>query len=300
MRRLPPLNGLRAFEAAARHESFAAAGSELHVTASAVSQQVRALEAWLEVTLFARHARGLELTEAGLRYLPELSETFDRVEQATRALQSRDAGQVLTLNVTPSLGTQWLVPRLWEFNARHPDIDVRIGATERQVDLRREDVDLAVRLGPARETGVVSELLLRETLAPVCAPALLEGEAPLETPSDLARQRLLHIFDPHPGPRVTGWRDWLAVAGAPQVDARQGPRFSVWYLAIMEAVAGRGVALGPFSLVREELKAGRLVAPFDPWLPAGVDYYLAYRADALGNPALVACRDWLHELCVRE
>lgn len=300
MRRLPPLNGLRAFEAAARHESFAAAGGELHVTASAVSQQVRALEAWLEVALFARHARGLELTEAGERYLPELSEAFDRLEQATRVLQSREAGQVLTLNVTPSLGTQWLVPRLWEFNARHPEVDVRIGATERNVDLRREDVDLAVRLGPSREPGVVSELLLRETLAPVCAPALLEGEAALTEPADLGRQRLLHIFDPHPGPRVTGWREWLAMAGAPQVDARTGPRFSVWYLAIMEAVAGRGVALGPFSLVREELRAGRLVAPFEPWLPAGVDYYLAYRADALGNPALAACRDWLHELCARE
>ena len=298
-RRLPPLNAVRAFEAAARLQSFTAAAEELSVTASAVSQQVKTLEAWLDVTLFRRTPRGLTPTDSARDYLPALTEVLDRLDHATRRLLSRESSRVLTVTVTPSLGTQWLVPRLWEFSSRCPDVDVRISTTERLVDLLVEDVDLAVRLGSARREGEVSELLIRETVAPVCAPALLAGERPLAGPADLRHRRLLHMDDPqYPG--VTGWRDWLDAAGAAQVDARAGPRFSVWYLAIMEAVAGRGVALGPRSLVGDELRAGRLVAPFDLWLPAGADYYLAHREGALTQPTLAAFREWLFELCNRE
>lgn len=295
-RRLPPLNALRAFEAAARRQSFAGAATELCVTASAVSQQVQGLEQWLGIALFRRTPRGLVLTERGQDYLPALTDALDLLDQATRRLISREAAQVLTVTVTPSLGTQWLVPRLWEFSARCPEVDVRISTTERLVDLRVEDVDLAVRLGNARHDGEVCEPLIQETLSPVCAPSLRGPERPLETPADLRHHRLLHMDDPlYPG--ITGWRDWLAAAGATGVSARGGPRFSVWYLAIMEAVAGRGVALGPRSLVGGELRAGRLIAPFDLWLPAGADYYLAYREGALEQPARAEFRDWLFEMC---
>ncbi|MGD8429746.1 MAG: transcriptional regulator GcvA [Ectothiorhodospiraceae bacterium] len=300
MRRLPPLNSVRAFEAAARHTSFAAAADELSVTASAVSQQVKALEDWLGLALFSRTPRGLLLTDAGRRYLPALTEALDRVDRATRQLFASESARVITVTVTPSLGTQWLVPHLWEYSTRNPGVDVRISATERTVDLTREDVDLAVRLGRGAGDGVVSEFLIRDTVAPVCAPALVGGEYPLKHPADLQHHRLLHMDDPLYNAGVTTWQEWLEAAGAGEVDASVGPRFSVWYLAIMEAVAGRGVALGPRSLVGEELRAGRLVAPFDLWLPAGVDYYVAYREGALERPALAAFRDWLFELCARE
>jgi LysR family glycine cleavage system transcriptional activator len=292
-RHLPPLNALRAFEAAARHLSLTKAAAELHVTPGAISQQVKTLEDYLGVQLFRRLNKALLLTGAGQASLPALRDAFDRLAQAVEALRARDAEQPLTVSVAPSFGAKWLVPRLDRFREVHPGIDVRIDASNRLVDLVREGVDIGIRYGMGNYSGMRVDSLLSEEVFPVCAPRLLKGPHPLRVPADLRWHTLLHIdwvsgFETWPD-----WRMWLLSAGVSNIDPVHGPRFSHASMAIQAAIEGHGVTLGGSVLVEDDLATGRLVKPFQLSCPVAFAYYLASPAATANHPRVTAFREWI-------
>ena len=286
-RRLPPLNALRAFEAAARHLSFTQAADELNVTQAAVSHQIRGLEDWLGFPLFRRLSRALVLTEAGQTLFPEVREAMDILTTAVNRVQRQDSEGVLTVTTMDSFAQSWLVPRLGRFRQSHPDIDVRLVMSDRMVDLAREGVDVAVRYGRGSWPGLTVSLLRTEELFPVCAPELLENGPPLKEPRDLAHFTLLHDEMP------VDWRDWLAAAGCDEVNAERGPGYSHSNLVLLAARAGEGVALGRSVMVADDLAAGRLVRLFDFALPAPQAYYLACVEGEEDRPKIRAFREWL-------
>ncbi len=286
-RRLPPLNAVRAFEAAARHLSFTKAAKELHVTQAAISHQVKALEAYLGLQLFRRLNRALVLTEEGQTYLPPVKRIFDHLYDATRRLTENEARGKLTVSVIPSLAARWLVPRLGRFREAQPDIDVRVAPSGHLVDFAREDVDLGIRYGRGRYPGLRVERLMTEDILPVCSPALLEGSRPLKRPSDLRHHTLLHD-EGH-----AEWRTWLLAAGVDDVDATRGTVFTDSGMLIQAAAAGQGVALARGALAADDLASGRLVRPFDFNLPAEFAYYIVCPEATADQPKVVAFREWL-------
>ncbi len=293
-RHLPPLNGLKAFEAAARHLSFTAAGKELHVTQAAISHQVKALEARLGTTLFHRRNRALFLTDAGQSYLPPVRDALDAIADATFALTRRERTGGLTVTTLYSFAVEWLMPRLKRFGARHPEIEVRLSAKDQLVDLVREDVDLAVRYGRGVWSGLRADRLMEEDVFPVCSPELLTGATPLATPADLAHHTLIH------DDMRESWRLWLLAAGVKGIDPERGPSFSHSTMVIQAAINGLGVALGRSALVRGDLAAGRLVRPFDLSVPAEFAYYVVYPEASARLPKVRAFRDWLLEEAAAE
>lgn len=294
-RRLPPLNAIRAFESAARLESFVAAADELHVTASAISQQVKSLEEWLGLDLFVRQPRGLSLTEAGCRYLPALTETLDRLSDETRRLLDTRRDQNLTVTAMPSLAALWLVPRLHRFTDRHPDISVRIASSSQLSDYRREGIDVGIRYGLGNYPGLFTEALMSETITPVCSPMLLEKGPPIDDVADLLKHRLLvDGGSPLPNTRIC-WEQWLAAHGINDVDYSSSLAFSDTHLTTMAAIAGRGVMLGRSALIADAVASGALVPPLENRLPAGASYFFACPKEALDLPKVQAFRTWLHE-----
>ena len=286
-RRLPPLNALRAFEAAARHLSFTRAAEELNVTQAAISHQVKGLEERLGVVLFRRLNRALLLTDAGQSYLPAVRDAFDRIAEATGDLKALDRAGVLTVSVLPSFAAKWLVPRLGGFRHAHPDIDVHIAPSDHLTDFAREDVDLAIRYGKGEWPGLRAERMLTEKICPVCSPRLLEGPHRLRTPADLGRHTLLH------DDMRIDWRMWLLAAGVEGIDASRGPSFTDSSMVIQAAVEGQGVALGRSALAAADLATGRLVKPFDISLPAAAAYYVVCPEATAERPKIVAFRDWV-------
>lgn len=284
---LPPLNALRAFEAAGRHLSFTRAAQELNVTQAAVSHQIKALEERLGVPLFRRMNRALLLTDAGQAYLPQVRDTFDALARATERLVARDRAGALTVSVLPSFAAKWLVPRLGRFRERHPGIDVRLSTDHHMTDFGREDVDAAVRYGEGNYAGLDSTRLMTEDIFPVCSPRLLTGPHALRTPDDLRHHTLLHDDF-----RVD-WRLWLLAAGVKDIDPTRGPTFSDSSMVVQAAVEGQGVALARSVLSATDLAAGRLVKPFDVSLPARWAYYFVCPVATRDNPRIAAFRDWL-------
>jgi LysR family glycine cleavage system transcriptional activator len=290
---LPSLAGLEAFECVARHASFTRAAEELHVTQSAVSHRVRALEAQLGAALFVRLGRRVALTEEGKALAAATREAFALLRDGVARLERSKRGTALTVSCSPSFAIRWLVPRLPAFRARHPDLDVRIAADDRLVDPGQDGIDCCIRYGPGRYPGVQHTRLSVERIAPVCSPVLLARGPRLSKVDDLAKHVLLHdeVLRDHPG-RI-GWRAWLEAAGARKVDPERGPRFSHAHMAIEAAIAGQGVALGRTTLVRRDLDEGRLVRPFALELESGLAYWLLTpRGQPLG-PAVRAFRAWL-------
>ncbi len=294
-RRLPPLNALRAFEAAGRHLSFTKAAEELHVTPAAVSHQVKALEDTLGVKLFRRLTRGLLLTDAGQALLPGLGKGFDGLAGAVECLSGLEDGGVLTVSVLQSLAAKWLVPRLDRFHEAHPDMDLRVSSTTRLVDFARDDVDLAIRYGLGRWPGLRADLLMTEELFPVCSPALIEGPHPLKEPDDLRHHTLLHdeswkvVFIG----AFPEWGAWLETAGVRDVDATHGPGMSPSAMVVQAAIDGQGVALGRSVLVEADLAEGRLVKPFELTIPLDYAYYLVCPESAAERPKVAAFRQWI-------
>lgn len=289
-RRLPPLNALRAFEAAARHNSFAAAAEELNVSHAAISRHVRSLESRLNVTLFRTAKRGVELTAAGAAYLRAVSAALDAIAEATDEL-TRSNRATVRVSVHPAFAARWLVQRLDRFRDSHPGLDVVLDATSRLADLERDEADLAIGNGLAATPGVGQELLARSWLCPVCAPGLVEG-----CPLPLAPARLNDFVLLHDEVDAGLWRRWFAAAGVADADANagRGPRILESGLAIEAAIAGQGVALADDFLVAADLASGRLVRPCETvLLAADGDYYLRYLAAVRRAPATAAFRDWL-------
>ena len=289
-RRLPPLNAVRAFEAAARHLSFTRASEELNVTQAAVSHQVKALEDRLGVLLFRRLNRGLLLTDAGSLYRKELEDILDRLEQATERLRATEAAGLLTVSTNTSFASKWLVPRLQRFRDRRPDVDVRIDADDALTDFRRDNVDLAIRYGGGVYPGLHSVKLLQDIVFPVCSPKLLEGPHPLRVPEDLRYHTLLHDQGV-----VEDWPSWLRTAGVTGVDASRGPSFSHSSLLFEAAIAGQGVALGRRSMVAQDLREGRLVQPFSLSLRPEFSYWVVCPESTADKPKIVEFRTWLLE-----
>jgi DNA-binding transcriptional LysR family regulator len=284
-RPLPPLNALRAFEAAARHLSFTRAAEELHVTQAAVSHQVKGLEDRLGVALFRRLPRRLILTEAGQALLPDLRDAFQRMAAAVDRVSARGAVGTLTVSSMTTITMTWLVPRLPRFQATHPEIDVRLTTTQRLVDFTREDVDVAVRFGDGNWPGVRSERMFGEELTPLCGSALA---ARVKKPADLLPLALLTSGD------ESEWSLWFAAAGIPDVPPpRGGVSFDSTKIAVQAAIDGLGVALGPPSLFAEDLAAGRLVQPFDIFASTGKAYWLVVPEAWAERPKIKAFRDWI-------
>jgi len=291
-RRLPPLNALRAFEAAARHMNFSRAADELAVTPGAVSQQIQNLEDYIGGALFRRTPRGLLLTDAAQTALPALREAFDRLAEAASLLTAPVDGRRVTVSAAPSFAAKWLMPRLGRFEAAHPEVDVWLTAGMELVDFASGEIDIAIRYGAGRYPGLDVVQLMRETVIPVLSPALLE-QRPLEAPEDLKHHTLLHDGSPDADESCPDWSMWLAARGVRGVDGARGPRFNQSSLVIEGAVNGRGVALAKRALAQADLDAGRLVSPFD--MPTDVDFaYYVVHPKAKGRlPQVKAFTAWL-------
>jgi len=287
--RLPPLNALRAFEAAARHLSFTRAAQELHVTQAAISHQVKALEEHLGMKLFRRLNRALRLTDEGQAYAGELQEAFERIRLATRRLRAEETSAPLTVSVLPSFAARWLVPRLGRFHARHPDADLLIDPSARLADLSRGEVDVAIRYGRGHYPGLATARLLDEELFPVCSPTLLEGGRALRSPEDLARVPLLHDDD------HGDWIAWLEAAGVGHVDARRGTVFTDSSMLVEAAITGQGVAMARGALATQALRARLLVRPFPQRLATELAYYVVCLPERAAQPKVARFRDWLLE-----
>ena len=292
-RRLPPLNALRAFEAVARRLSMTKAAEELNVTPAAVSRQVKTLEDYLGVDLFRRANKALFLTDAGQACVPALTRGFDLLAAAIRDLGVFDARRPLTVSVTPSFGAQWLVPRLDRFRGLHPTFDVRIDASTRLVDFRHDDVDLAVRYGPGGRPGLHAVRLMSEEIFPMCSPKLVEAAGPLDSPERLRGHTLLHVDNAQLDEAWPDWETWLITAGVAGVDARRGPRFTQPSMALQAARDGLGIALCGSVLAADDLRAGRLVQPFDLSFPVNFAYHVICPESTADRPRVVAFREWL-------
>jgi LysR family glycine cleavage system transcriptional activator len=284
-----PLTGLRVFEAAARHESFLRAADELAITPGAVSRQIKALETELAVRLFERFNRAVKLTETGQRLAVGIGRGMALMEEAVLEVRGPRKA-VLAVSAMHSFAARWLAPRLHNFNALYPDIQVLVAASDTTVDLVREPYDVAIRFGRGPYPGFSARKLISLFLFPVCSPRLLE-EISLKTPADLAKAQLLS--DVHLGPGEPAWPEWLELAGAPQVDSSRGQQFSNVYLAVGAALAGRGVALADEALVLDELAGGRLVKPFDIELQSTYSQWILTLPEKADRPDIRRFRNWL-------
>ena len=286
MRKLPSLNGLRAFEASARLGSFAAAGQELAVTQAAVSRMVRLLEQRLGYALFERHANRLTLTWQGRTLLPGLTSAFDAVATLAAQIGSMSNARVLTVGVGTSFAMRWLIPRLGGFQDRYPDIEVRIATGGAQNPIR-DDWTCGIVLGGGNWPGFEADPLFSADLFPVCAPVIARR---LATPADLRNQTLLQVAH-----QPDDWPSWLRAAGLKLRPEKRGPRFDNYALALQAAVDGLGVAIGLRPYVEDDLTAGRLVSPFTIAVPKDQAWYLIASPARRDDPSFAAFRNWLLE-----
>ncbi|KNY19517.1 transcriptional regulator GcvA [Methylobacterium sp. ARG-1] len=288
-RRLPPLNALKAFEAAARHASFTRAAEELRVTHGAVSRHVQMLEGWLGVPLFERHNRRVVLTEAGRSYAAEIGAALDRVALATARQVERGRPRLLHVNALATFTLRWLIPRLSGFQVAHPAIEVRLTTSNVPLANLVDPFDVAIRGGPQTRPGHVAQPFLTERRIPVCSPALLQ-RLPLQEPEQLRHHTLLHAATL---PEV--WPHWLRAAGVPDLVPQASVTLEHFYLTLQAALDGLGVAMGPERLIADDLAAGRLTRPFaGPSLPAR-SYYTYVPEARAEDPTVRAFCAWLTE-----
>ncbi|GJL83322.1 MAG: glycine cleavage system transcriptional activator [marine bacterium B5-7] len=290
-RRLPSLNGLKSFEAAARFLSFTRAAESLFVSQAAVSHQIKSLEEQLGVSLFRRSVRSLELTDAGRRLYPKVQQAFDLMEEGVRALKARTDRQQLTISVLPSFASGWLVRRLARFTNAYPGIQVRIDPSSRLSNFLTDDIDVGIRYGLGDYQELVSEHLMDEDLFPVCSRNLAQT---LDTPEDLAGVTLLHD-DGH-----GQWNTWLKAQGIDSFDVTHGPVYTDSNMVIQAAIEGHGVALARSGLSRDALVDGRLVQPFDFSMPSKFAYYLVYPKEYAQRSDVQAFSDWMKEEIARD
>jgi LysR family glycine cleavage system transcriptional activator len=286
MRRLPPLNALKAFEAAARHESFTRAAEELFVTQGAVSHQVKALETELGVKLFNRERQRLIITEGGREYLVGVRDALDRIALATERLLQRQNAGVLTVSTSPDFAAKWLVHRLGNFAEVRPEIDLRVSATLHHVDFAREEVDLAVRHGDGNWPGLDTTRLSSEQLFAVCSPKLA-ADRRLRKPADILKCPLIHMDD------RKDWSNWLEAAGVSGADVTRGPVMNRASMVIDAAINGQGVALARTTLAAWDLLNGRLVRPFPEALRLSKSYWVICPKATAALPKIATFRDWL-------
>jgi len=287
-RRLPAMAALRAFETAAQLGSFKQAAVRLHRTPSAVSHQIRRLEGDLGVSLFHREPNGLRLTEAGRGYLQDVHEALDRLDEATTRLRRQHGDGPLSVSLFPSFAVRWLIPRLNDFRALHPEVELALVNSLRQADFEHDDIDAAIRFGEGHWPSLRADPLMTEVRFPVCSPAVATGPPALTQPRDLRHAVLLHNAA-HPDE----WRIWLEEAGIEGVDPERGPVFDASNEVLAAAANGMGVALGRSPLIDDELVAGRLVEPFSIRIRTPGRYWLVAPEATAGQPGITALRAWL-------
>jgi LysR family glycine cleavage system transcriptional activator len=286
-RRLPALNALKAFEAAARHESFTRAAEELFVTQGAVSHQVKALEEELGLKLFNRERQRLVITEAGREYLGVIRDALDRIAVGTERLLQRQSSGVLTISTSPDFAAKWLVHRLGRFAEAHPDIALRVSADMHHVDFARDDVDLAVRHGEGDWAGLHAERLATEQLFPVCSPKLLGGRTRLRNPADVAKFPIIHLGT------HKDWARWFEAAGVRGVDLAQGLVLNRASMLIDAAVDGQGIVLARTTLSAWDMLNGRLLRPFATGLRLANTYWIVCPQATAMLPKIKTARDWM-------
>jgi DNA-binding transcriptional LysR family regulator len=284
-----PLNGLKAFEAAARHLSFTRAADELHVTQAAVSHQVKTLEQRLGVKLFRRLPKSLRLTDEGQALLPELRDAFERIARALNRVTSAQGAAALSVSTLTTFALTWLVSRLPRFQARHPEIEVRLNTTGRMVDFAREDVDVAVRYGDGNWPGLTVEKMFEDELTPLCGRAHKDR---LRRPEDLRDVPLLDASPPEPA-SVGDWPTWLRAAGIGQLPVTRGATFDSTKIAAQAAIDGLGVAIGSPYLFAEDIAGGRLFQPFPLTVRNGKTYWLVCAEGTATRPKIKAFREWV-------
>ena len=293
---LPPLNALRAFEASARHLSLTRAAAELNVTPAALSHQIKGLEEFLDVRLFHRRTRSIELTEAGQLLYPGLNAAFLQIRQSVASLDRARNDNVLVISAPPGFTAKWLAPRLYRFMAANPDIEARISSTMVLADFVRDGVDVAIRNMQVGKTisGLVAERLADLDMLPVCSPRLLE-EGGLSRPEDLKNAKLIHDDSLVGRAKLPTWADWLKAAGVSSINFNRGLHFNSADHALDATVEGAGVLLAHKPLAFDDLRTGRLVAPFDLILPSGRAFHFVCPVGSVTRPPVAAFRAWLKE-----
>ena len=299
--RLPSLDLLKGFEAAARLLSFTKAGEELYLSQSAVSRQIQDLEEQLGVRLFERRHRALALTEAGQTLYAAAAQALATMRAVTDRLRAARSRRTLAVTTTQSFASLWLIPRLAGFTGRHPELDVRISADSRVLDLERDGIDLAIRHGPAKMAGSGAVRLFGERMFPVCSPKLLRDKnRPLKEPVDLRHHVLLHYDDPDGRHPWLHWKTWLEIERLADLRPAGSLVFSGYEQIIPAAIAGHGVALGRSPLVREAMASGELVAPFKRSSDPARAYYAVISKHADGRPEVADFVAWLKDESKKE
>jgi len=295
MRRLPSLNSLRAFESTARHLSFTKAAEELNVTAGAVSQQVKALEDYLGLALFKRQNRMIFLTTDASVFFPYITEGLDKFVEGLDIINNTQENKPLTITLPPTFAARWLMPRLMLFQKLHPEIDVRIDASYKVVDIVNEDIDAGIRFGSGDYVGMNSDFLFSQEVILVCSPDLLKQGEGLETPEDLKNFTLLHcdFILSADSQRQPDWNMWFAMAEVSGIDTTRGVHFSQHDLLVQAAIEGQGVALVASISARKALDDGLLIQPFKSHIPLDNSYYFVYPKIKSSLPRIVAFREWL-------
>lgn len=290
------LNALRVAESVARHGNLTRAAEESCITPSAVSQQISKLEQQLEFKIFNRRHRSLALTLEGEAFILSVRQSLDQIIATHNQLTNRERVGILKISVLPTFAIRWLLPRLNRFQAKHPEFQVHISHSYRAVDFRREDFDLAVRYGCGRFKGLAQHLLFKEDLVPVCAPTLIENLRPGKQPSDIKPGDLKDFTLLHSGTCTANWRCWLEKVGAREVlEQSASMYFDSCLLSFQAANAGLGFAVANRAYVADDLKEGRLIAPFDLALPSGNGWHLVYPEAHAEYPRILAFQDWICE-----
>ena len=295
---MPPLNALRAFEAAARHLSLTKAAQELHVTAGALSHQIRGLEELLGVKLFERRVRAIGLTAAGKLLYPGLQSGFARIREAVEGLDRAGSERVLVISAPPGFTAKWLVPRLYRFTGANPDIDVRSSSSTAYADFTTDGVDVAVRnlpIGARIDPTLTSEKLIELTVVPVCSPRLLAAHGPVTEPAALRRLPLIHDDTLTHLPEYPTWDTWFAAVGLADVDVSRGLHFNTTDHALDAAGEGAGVVLAHDLTAYDDLRSGRLVIPVRLALPTGRAYHVVCPKTRSERPHVQAFRAWVKQ-----
>jgi len=290
---VPPLDLIEGFEAAARNLSFTKAGTELNLTQSAVSRQIKALEAWLGVTLFERRPRTLVLTRHGETLYKAVPGILRAIEDVTRKISHDQQTRTLTVTTTAPFASLWLIPRLQHYTRQHPQLDVRISTGSKIVDLERSNVEIAIRYTSVKPDGAARKLF-EEEVFPVCAPQLMsDPEKPIALPTDLRHHVLLHYDDPANRVPWLDWPSWLESVGLPDFKAGGSVSFNQYEQVVVAAASGQGIALGRSPLLKHMLEDGRLIAPFTDTSAAPRAYYVLTSSVAANNPDVTEFVDWL-------
>jgi len=288
-RKLPPLNALRAFEAAARHLSFTRAAEELHVTHGAVSQSIKTLENYYQQQLFVRSKGKVSLNSAGKKLLPVVGEALDKIERVGARLGDEVDAETLTIQLTSAFAAQWLIPRLSDFQQRYPQLTIRLSPSPRFSGFQHGEPDVAIRYGITEIRAVTTEKLFDVDTFAACAPSLLAGEQPLRAAADLQHHRLIHDDDGE------AWRALLEEAGVDAPEPGKGLYYADASLALQAAVEGEGVIVAGSILAARDLAAGRLVIPFDTFVRRRNAYYLYFPKLSEGEEKVQAFRSWIHD-----